>query len=162
MLNRNHRLEPRYILNLGKYKLPEKQRLQYLKNEEYNKVSNQFLRPVPLATNGFLFIQFGKWCACDAPSLGLSDERGDLIGLGFFDKKNQHFFIAREDNENYPCFYPNFSDGENSVISFVNAMDAIDFLKKHESVKIYQPFVNVAGRLKPDDNPVMIVAKLKN
>ncbi|MCF6357944.1 MAG: hypothetical protein L3J54_09090 [Draconibacterium sp.] len=55
------------------------------------------------------------------------DKKADLFGLGIYNKKSGEFSLISEDKENYPCFYPHFSDGENSLISFVDAIEAVEF-----------------------------------
>lgn len=85
-----------------------------------------------------------------------------MIGLGIFDKKSNRLSIVKDDIENYPCFYPNFSDGENSVISYVSTTDAIEFLNQNKIKNVYKPFSSVAEKVKIEDNPVIIIAKLKD
>lgn len=156
-------LTPRYILNLGEYKLPVNKRVEYAHETDIEKLSFTLIRPVPLETNNFLFIQFGKWgTRSNISHVGLSDKKADLIGSGIFDKRNNRFSIVKDDIENYPCFYPNFSDGENWVMSYISAMDAIEFLNQNKTKSVYKPFSSVAEKLKMEDNPVIIIAKLKD
>jgi hypothetical protein len=156
-------LTPCYILNLGEYKLPTNKRVEYAYETEIEKLSLKLIRPVPLETKDYLFIQFGKWgTRSNISHVGLSDKKADLIGLGIFDKKSNRLSIVKDDIENYPCFYPNFSDGENWVISYVSTTDAIEFLNQNKIKNVYKPFSSVAEKVKIEDNPVIIIAKLKD
>lgn len=162
-LKNSYELTPQYILNLGEYKLPLNKRVEYVHEREMEKLSLKLIRPVPLETNDYLFIQFGKWGThSNISPIGLSDKKADLIGLGIFDKRNNRFSIVKDDMENYPCFYPNFSDGENCVVSYVSAMDAMEFLHQNKTNSVYKPFSSVAEKLKMEDNPVIMIAKLKD
>ncbi|TDN98953.1 6-bladed beta-propeller [Sunxiuqinia elliptica] len=163
-LNNKHKLVPRYIADLGKYKLPDDERLEYSGDFKYfEKATKKFVRPAYLETTDFLFIQFGKWLSdCNLTPFGLADKKADMIGLGLFDKNNEELSIISQDIENYPCFYPHFSDGGNSVISFVDAIEAIDFYEKNKNDKnLCKSFTTAIRHLQIEDNPILIIAKLK-
>ncbi len=163
-LNNEHTMTPRYILDMRKYKLSDNKRFEYIGDfDKFDKITEGLIRPIPLETNRFLLIQFGKWATVSniAP-IGMSNKRADLIGLGVFDKRDNNFSIVSDDIENYPCFYPHFSDLENSLISFVNPIEVINFFNKNKNRPyIYKPFVAVIEKIKMDDNPIIIVVKLK-
>jgi len=48
-------------------------------------------------------------------------------------KKILTFSLISKNDEKYPCFYPNFSDGKNHLLSFVNSIDATNFYKQNKN-----------------------------
>ncbi|MDP3443581.1 MAG: 6-bladed beta-propeller, partial [Ignavibacteria bacterium] len=46
-----HRLIPRYIINLGKFKLPDKFRVEFVNLDKFDKLSAAYIRPVLIETN---------------------------------------------------------------------------------------------------------------
>ncbi len=90
------------------------------------------------------------------------DQKVDLLGVGIFDKKKNLFSIISEDIGNYPCFFPNFSDKKNCLISYIDALNAIDFYNQNKHTNlIYPPFIQIVKKLQEGDNPVIIM-KLKD
>jgi hypothetical protein len=165
-ISSKHNLIPKYVLNLGKYKLPEENRINYKIDFSKNQsLLEEYLRPVPLETKNYLLIQFRKWLICNIPPFGLTGKKidADTQGLGIFDKRNENFSIIDVDWKYYPCFYPYFTDGERTLISFVNAYDAIDFYKKNQVYsEMYKPFISMVNNINTNDNPILIVMKLKD
>ena len=163
-INRNHQLIPRYIFDMGDYKLPEKERLEYSGDfMQFQKITSGFVRPVPLETTRFLIVQLGKWGAeSKYEDLGFRDNKADLLGLGIFDKKTDEFFVISEDNENYPCFFPHVSDEENRLISWGYPVDLISFYNENkEKYNFCVSFTHTVKSLEMEDNPVIIEVKLK-
>lgn len=164
-LTNKHKLIARYNVDLGKYKLPDNKRFEYIGNyDEFDKETKKFVRTAYLETKNFLFIQFGKWLSnCNYLPFGLNDQKADMIGLGIFNKKNGEFSFISQDLENYPCFYPHFSDRENCVISFVNAMEAINFFEQsNNNNNLCNSFTRAIKDLKMEDNPILIIAEMKD
>jgi hypothetical protein len=77
-------------------------------------------------------------------------------------KKILTFSLISKNDEKYPCFYPNFSDGKNHLLSFVNSIDAITFYDQNKNkYKFNESFYDAIQNLKIDDNPIIVIAKLK-
>jgi hypothetical protein len=163
-ITNSHTLTPRYVVNMGKYKLPNDERFEYVGDfNKFDKLTANYIRPIPFETSRYLIFQLGKWgMACNFSTLGFNDKKADLIGLGVFDKTNRQFYLLNEDMKDCPFFYPHFSDGQNCLITYVNAVDAIDFLNKNKNEPIEcNAFTTATKNLKVDNNPIVIIAKLK-
>lgn len=159
----SHTLTPRYVVNMGKYKLPNEERIEYVGVFEFDKLTANYIRPVPFETSRYLIFQLSKWgMISNFSTLGFNYTKANLIGLGLFDKETRQFYLLKEDMKNCPFFYPHFSDGQNSLITYVNAVDAIDFLSNNKNEPIEcNAFTTATKNLKVDNNPVIIIAKLK-
>ncbi|WP_319229258.1 6-bladed beta-propeller [Draconibacterium orientale] len=163
-INKRCQLIPRYILDLGDYKLPEKERLEYSGDfENFDKSTTKLIRPVPLETNDYLVIQSGKWGTVSSlNNIGFYDKKADLLGFGIFDKKGNSFSLITEDLESYPFFFPHFSDEENGLFSWVDAIDMINFYNKNkDKYNFCSPFISTVKKLEIDYNPVLVMVKLK-
>nr|WP_321353850.1 6-bladed beta-propeller [uncultured Draconibacterium sp.] len=163
-INSRNQLIPRYILNPGDYKLPDKERLEYSGDiEKFDKITTELIRPVPLETNDFLIVQLGKWGTVSSlNNIGFYDKKADLLGFGIFDKKRNSFSLITEDPENYPFFFPHFSDEENGFFSWVDAIDMINFYKKNkDKYNFCNPFISTVKKLEIENNPVLVMVKLK-
>lgn len=163
-INSRNQLIPRYILDLGDYKLPDKERLEYSGEfEKFDKSTTKLIRPVPLETNDYLIIQLGKWGAVsNLHNIGFYDKKADLLGFGIYDKKRNNFSLITEDMESYPFFFPHFSDEENGLFSWGDAIDMINFYNKNnDKYNFCSPFISTVKKLKMENNPVLVMVKLK-
>ena len=163
-INNRNQLIPRYILDLGDYKLADKERLEYSGDfENFDKSTTKLIRPVPLETNDFLIIQLGKWGTVSSlKNIGFYDKKADLLGFGIFDKKGNSFSLITEDQESYPFFFPHFSDEENRLFSWVDAIDMINFYNKNkDKYNFCNPFIRTVKKLEIENNPVLVMVKLK-
>jgi hypothetical protein len=161
-INSDKGFSARYIINLGKYKLPEKYRYEYLENNFF-RLSSSYLRPVLLETENYLFVQFCIWgVECKYPYSGLHSEKANAIKTGVYIKKTGQFNLLSE-NENTgiaPLFFPYFTDGQNYLISYIEAFEAIEYFKTGNKSKNQSLFL-IAKNLKVTDNPILMLAKLK-
>ncbi len=159
----NFKLTPKYVVNLGKYKIPEKFRPDVATWDFFLNNSSGYLRKILIETKDFLIIQLGRWDNKDNTSVPLyPDKKSGIIGLAFFDKSSNNISLIKNDEENLPCFYPNFTDGENHLLSFVNSIDAINFYEQNKSkFQFNKSFLETINQIKIEDNPVVIIAKLK-
>jgi hypothetical protein len=164
-LDSSNRLIPKYVINLGKFKLPAENRVEFVGFDKFDKLSAPFIRPVLIDSNNLLFIQFNRWFErCDIKTLGLTDNLTGAIGLGVYDKNNSRFYnLSDEDKDKtFPCFYPYFSDGKDHLISYVSAYDALNYFEKNKSNPVlFKPFVALTHQLNETDNPVIMVTKIK-
>lgn len=163
-INNRHQLVPRYILDMGNYKLQDADRLEYSGDfDRFDKITPKFVRPIPLETSRFLIIQFGKWgTVSNFPDLGFRDKKADLTGFGIFDKHTGEFSVISKDEENYPFFFPHFSNEENGLVTWVDAIDAIDFYNENKDKHNFcNPFTITVKSLNIEDNPVIVEVTLK-
>ena len=86
-------------------------------------------------------------------------------GVGFYDKgKKTTILCSKEDqaihfrDESYPPFYPRYMDEEGNVAGCWEASEWLDFVEEHEGT-IDVP-ENLRG-VKFDDNPILVVARMK-
>ncbi len=163
-INSRHQYIPRYILDMGDYKLTDEERLEYSGDfEKFDKITTKLIRPVPLETSDFLVIQLGKWGTVSSlNNLGFRDKKADLLGFGLFDKKRNSFSLIAEDMENYPFFFPHFSDEGNGLFSWVDAIDMINFYNKNkDKYNFCTPFITTVKKLEIENIPVLVLVKLK-
>lgn len=87
-------------------------------------------------------------------------------GVGFYDKnKKTTVLCSKEDGAihfrdgSYPPFYPRYMDEEGNVAGYWMASEWLEFVEEHAgTVDIPENLRNV----KYDDNPIMVVARVKN
>lgn len=164
-VNEKFNLIPKYIINLGKYKIPEKYRPDVASWDLFYNNASFYLRKILLETSELILIQLGHWRKSKEFSnlLEYSDEKAGISGLAIYNKNNKKLSLIRKDEENFPCFYPNFSDGENHLLTFVNPIDVISVYNQYtHKYQINNSFIRVAKDIKVDDNPIIIIADLKD
>ena len=156
-------LTPKYVVNLGKYKIPEKIRPDRVSWEIFVIESTSYLRKVPVETKNYLFIQLGFWGEVFNVSMpSYPDKKSGLIGLAVYDKSKNRVSLISRDDEKLPCFYPNFTDGDNSLISFIDPIEAISFYNENRNkYQFEKSYDEVIQKIKIDDNPIVMIVKLK-
>ena len=164
-VNEKYNLIPQYIIKLGKYKIPEKFRPDVASWDLFYNNASSYLRKIPLETTRLLLIQLGHWKKPEGKLIlpEYSDKKAGISGLAIYNKMDNKISIIKKDEEKLPCFYPNFTDGKNHLLSFVNALDAIAAYNQHTyKNQVNTSFVKAVQNLKIDDNPIIIIAELKN
>ena len=156
-------LTPKYVVNLGRYKIPENIRPDRVPWNIFIRESTSYLRKVPVETKNYIFVQLGFWGEVfNVPMPSYPDKKSGLIGLAVYDKRRNSVSLISRDDEKLPCFYPNFTDGNNSLISFIDPIEAISFY--NENINKYQfekSFDELIQKIKIDDNPVLMIVKFK-
>ncbi len=108
-------------------------------------------------------VQLGFWGEVFSVTMpSYPDKKSGLIGLAVYDKRRNSVSLISHDDEKLPCFYPNFTDGNSSSISFIDPAEAITFY--NENLNKYQfekSFDELIQKIKIDDNPVLMIVKLK-
>jgi hypothetical protein len=162
-IDENFDLNPKYVVNLGNYKIPEKVRPDMVPWEIFVRESTSYLRKVPVETKNYIFIQLGFWGEIFNVTMpSYPDMKSGLIGLAVYDKRKNRVSLISRDDEKLPCFYPNFTDGDNSLISFIDPIEAISFYNENRyKYQFEKSFVEVIQKIKIDDNPVVMIVKLK-
>lgn len=164
-VNEKFNLIPKYIINLGKYKMPDKHRPDLASWDFFYNNASSYLRKMPLETRHFLLIQLGHWRKNERKSIlpEYFDEKSGISGLAIYSKSDEKVTLIRNDEDNFPFFYPNFSDGKDHLLSFINPIDVISKQTRYTNkYHINNSFVDVVQNLKIDDNPIIIIAELKN
>lgn len=161
----NFNIIPRYVINLGKYKLPDKFRPDNTSMDNFFNNSTEYVRKIITETQNYLVIRIGFWGDMKKnrlPVPSYPDKKSGTVGLGIYDKRENTLSLISKDDEKYPFFYPNFSDGENHLLSFVAPVDALPFYEENkDKYNFSKSFSETMQNIKIDDNPVVIIAKLK-
>ncbi len=163
-ISNDFKLNPKYIIALGKYKIPGKFRPDIVPWNIFYNNSSSYFRKIVIETNDYLIIQIGGWGGMrdKLPFPLYPDKKAGLVGLGLYNKNDRTISLISKDDKNYPCFYPNFSDGENCLLSFVNAIDAISYYEENKhNYQFPKSFNEAIQNLRIDDNPIIILANLK-
>lgn len=149
------KLIPRYVVDMGKYKLPPKYRFEVLGGDwnRFNEVSASYWRPNIVETTWNVYIPYGPWKYEDR----LKGRR-----LAVYDKKNKSCYgvkegFVRNDMESSLPFYPNISVADDVVMCLWEASDILSLAEKDPSLLKHKALQN----LKEDDNPVLIIVTLK-
>ena len=149
------KLIPRYILDMGKYRLPDKYRFEVLDGnwERFNEVSAPYWRPNMVETTRSVFVPYSPW---------KFEDRIKGRKLVVYDKKGKSSYnvkggyIKNDMNSRLP-FYPNIQTTDDVVINLWEATDILELAKKDPALLEHKALQN----LKEDDNPVLIVVTMK-
>jgi hypothetical protein len=167
-------LKEAFIFDLGSYK----PRLEYLTGKERNAGGSNIIVPADISESSkYLFIKAGFGSLCPEPveyTMSMSDGAQYHTTLrsvcSVFDKKTGELKLMnqaikgkygfRNDIDGGPVIWPDYISTKNEMVSFI---EAEEFLEHYRQMKNPSPEVTaIAEKLQPDDNPVVIVAKLKN
>ena len=149
------KLIPRYILDMGKYRLPDKYRFEVLDGnwERFNEVSAPYWRPNMVETTRSVFVPYSPW---------KFEDRIKGRTLVVYDKKGKSSYnvkggyIKNDMNSRLP-FYPNIQTTDDVVINLWEATDILELTKKDPALLEHKALQN----LKEDDNPVLIIVTMK-
>ena len=149
-----------FVFDLGKYKLPVSlyKEPMYIRTEWKNFI---WIINIKESLN-YLFITFDFGSYCPEPY-------GSTVVYGVFDKNKSKLMLMkrpkegllgfRNDIDDGPVIWPRYISSKNELITFISAED---FLEHVEQMKDLSPKLSaLAKRIVTDDNPIVIVAKLK-
>lgn len=148
-------LLPRYILQLGKYKLPKEKRFEVLDGNwnVYETTASNYLRPDILETPGYLFIPYTSWNVTDkseSPRLAIYDkQKGQLFGV-----KNG---MIQNDMYGKVPFYPAMRVADDVLLYYWEASDILELAEEDPELKNIPELKD----LKADDNPVIMIVRTK-
>lgn len=148
-------LLPRYILQLGKYKLPKDKRFEVLDGNwnVYEATASNYLRPDILETPEFVFIPYTSWNITDKsenPRLAMYDkQKGQLFGV-------KDGMIQNDMYGKIP-FYPIMRVADDVLLYYWEASDLLEMIEKDPELKNIPELKN----LKADDNPVFMFVRTK-
>ena len=149
------KLIPRYIFDMGKYRLPDKYRFEVLDGnwERFNEVSAPYWRPNMVETTRSVFVPYSPW---------KFEDRIKGRKLVVYDKKGKSSYnvkggyIKNDMNSRLP-FYPNIQATDDVVINLWEVTDILELAKKDPALLEHKALQN----LKEDDNPVLIIVTMK-
>lgn len=149
----NEGLLPRYILDMGKYKLPKEKRVQVLGDfKQYKALAAPYFQPWVLETEHFIFVPFTNW---------VGEETGNLQQV-VFDKKSQRCYkvkggyIRNDLGPGLPMHPVTVADNN----KLVSTWRPETIMEKAETDPSILEHPQLKG-LKEDDNPVLMVVTLK-
>ena len=171
-IDQNMEMKPAFIFDLGKYRLT----LSFLENKEELRVRNNFITPDAIfESSGHLFIEFQFKNHAPEPFEYTSYTGGVVRQVfntkvhGVFDKTSGELILMRQpikgkfgfknDIDNGPVIWPNYISSNNELVSYVNAEE---FLEYYDNIDNPAPqMTEIAKNLSWNDNPIVIIAKLK-
>lgn len=154
------KIEPEYVLNTGKFLLPLSSKTGWTREniqkklEEYD--SNYFKTNAIIPTDTYLFFSFihaGK------NQIGYFNRKGGEFHTKINKKENGFF---ENDIDGGPGFFPLAGNREgNELISVVWPFEFLEYLKSAGESDFYKNWKEKFSTLKETDNPVVMIAKLK-
>ncbi|HBB93035.1 MAG: hypothetical protein A2X22_03155 [Bacteroidetes bacterium GWF2_49_14] len=149
---------PRYVLEFGKNRMPDD---VWFDRDKFERVKYDYINSVNLLpTKGILFIRFGYQKTRRIGLVSLSDgaTKGSKTTSG----------LIENDIDGGPDFWPGETNGINEVYSFVQPVDLLQKWQRGEfkdrkfrSQADNARFVEMVNSLREDDNPVMVIVRLK-
>lgn len=148
-------LQPRYILDLGKYKIPKERRFEVLEGKwlDYSEPAQAYLRPDFHETTSWVFLPYTSW--------DVTNEE-ELPRLAIYDKKKGNCYKVKDnkiknDMEGGLPFYPQTRIADDVLLYYLEASEVMELAEDDPSVLEYEQLKN----LKEDDNPVLMIVYLK-
>lgn len=148
-------LQPRYILDMGRYKIPKERRFEILEGNwlVYSEPAQAYLRPDFHETSQWVFLPYTSW---DVTS---EDESSRLA---MYDKKKGVCYKVKNDRikNDMPGglpFYPEARIADDVLLYYLEASEVLELAEEDPSILDYEQLKN----LKEDDNPVLMIVQLK-
>ncbi len=136
-------LIPRFVLKNGDYGIPYGRKYE----EDYNREDYYFVDAL-FETNQFLFLQF-------------SFEFDQYFGFYNKENKSLDLYAASRETENIP-FEISFVNSKSEIIGYKNAFEILDWFAKNPDLTDKLPEnIQKLKTIKETDNPVIMIAKLK-
>ncbi len=149
------RLEPRYILDLGKYKIPKERRFEVLEGnwQAYSEPAQAYLRPDFHETSQWVFLPYTSWDVTN---------KDELPRLAMYDKKKGACYKVKNnriinDMQGSLPFYPETRISDDVLLYYLEAPEVMELAEDNPSILEYEQLKN----LKEDDNPVLMIVYLK-
>ena len=165
-INKNLELDTAYIIRYGKYKP---------KGDYSNRAGAKspiiYLYADIFESKEYLFLQFNLGSLAHK-SREVKSGSGKKILLpitcAVFNKTNGVFTFVDQTEYNYigfaddyeggPAFWPSYISDDEYMVSYI---DAIDFIQHAQTHKVSDKFKKIADGLNENDNPVVVLVKLK-
>ncbi len=175
-------IDPRYILNFGRYDAPFEIKYGYSYDQDErrrimeNRYGYLWLSGTPIETRNYLFLQFSfndyLYLAAYNKFTGQSlvfREKGTVRSglVGYSSRHNIESFGFKNDLDGGLYFYPRWTNLNSNVwITSYNAfelMSSLEVIRERdpENLQKHKRLVDLIGKLDENDNPVLVVAHLK-
>lgn len=148
-------LFPRYIMEMGKYKIPKEKRFETLEGNwnVYSEPARAYLRPDFLETSNKVFLPYTTWDIVDKEA---------QPQLAIYDKKTKECYKVKDgkiknDLSGNLSFYPAVSIADDTLLYFLEASEVMELAEQDPSILDNESLRN----LKEDDNPVVMIVHLK-
>lgn len=151
-------LKPEYIIDLGKYKIPEDKQLEKTKGEGeiFYSYASQYLRVMLFETRGYLYFAYTTW--------NFKARDGQRTQMAVYNKNTSDCFklsgncIKNDLDYGMDVDPLNYHDG-----MFVNDIRASDIAEKllKKDTKFTRAGNPIFKNIKEDDNPVLMIIHLK-
>lgn len=168
-IDKKSEMRSAFIFHLGEYRAP----LTYWEWKEKDTYDNYiFPRSISESIN-YLFIEFsfGKHApesfVYDIPSRGTQATNSIVYGL--FDKRTGKLTLMRQpqkgklglknDVDNGPVIWPSYITPNDELVSLISPEEFMEYYENNPNPSA--ELTEVANKLELDDNPIVIVAKLK-
>lgn len=142
-------LSPRYIINLGKYRLPLESRLE-TGASNWGEVGAYTLNEKVFETDNYLVLPYTSVAKSDYITPGVCVYE-KATGKGY----NVDGGKFPNDVAGFLPFSPTNSAGDNILIESWQSVDILDYAEEHPEAKEYW------STLTPEDNPVMMIVRMK-
>lgn len=147
-------LQPRYIIQLGKYHLPSDKRMEACDGDmkKFYSVAAPYIRNQAIETAPYLFMPYTSW----AP------ERNFKSKMVVYDKTEKSCYAVaggqiKNDMSGGMPFVPTTSVDTHTVVSILEASDLYE--EAETNPRVFEN--NVLKSVKVEDNPVLMVVRLK-
>lgn len=146
-------LKKKYILDLGKYSIPTEHTISYIGDvKKYNDVAAGYIRTSVIETTNYLFFPYSHWAG----------EKLNKIQFMMYNKKTAECFCIKGDkiiNDFIPGLdlQPFWTIDENTLIMELSANEIYEEAEKNPDLLKHPQLKNI----KVDDNPVLMLVKLK-
>jgi len=178
----HHGIEPRYILNFGRYNAPFEIKYGYSSDQEERsrimgkRYGYMWIQRAPIETRDYLFLLFSfnnylylaAYSKQNGQSLVFREEGTVRSGLVDYSRRhNIESFGFKNDLDGGLNFYPRWTNLNSNVwITSYNAFELIsslDEIREHdpENLQKHERLIELIEKLDENDNPVLVVAHLK-
>lgn len=157
-----------FVFDLGEYRAP----LSFFEWKEKDTQDNYIFSRGIFESNNYLFINFdfGNHSPepfTSTPPRGRQYTRYDVYGV--FDKRNGKLTLLRQpikgklgfknDVDNGPVIWPSYISPNDELVSLISPEEFMEYYENNPNPSA--ELIEVANKLELDDNPIVIVAKLK-
>ena len=148
-------LQPRYILDMGRYKIPKERRFEILEGNwlVYSEPAQAYLRPDFQETSQWVFLPYTSWDVTsedESPRLAMYDKKKGVC----YKVKNDRI---KNDMPGGLPFYPEARIADDVLLYYLEASEVLELAEEDPSILDYEQLKN----LKEDDNPVLMIVQLK-
>lgn len=154
------KIKPAYVLNTGKFLLPLSSKTGWTREnfqkklEEYN--SNYFKTNAIISTNSYLFFSF---IHARKNQIGYFSREGGEFHTSINKEENGFF---ENDIDGGPVFFPLTGNREyNELASVIWPLELLEMLKSKNESEFYKNYGDSFSSLQETDNPVVMIATLK-